>query len=945
MRRLAAPWLLSMLALHGCEAPIEHDRVWLEDDDDFTPIEAPLRPAAVHLPFLAIHGDTPRPAASGSTEAKIWSGVQVLNTSSTAASLHLDLLNHDGSLSTTLHAPNEVEAGASYTFLLNELDDDALRSGWVGAGRAWSDTPDARLEVVVNLTDGVDWSTNVADSYEGVGALRRAWRLPHLPSGAGAMTGVHIHNPRAQATSARVIVDGNVVHDVQLAPDGTQTVWLDGSASDFDDRTGRVVSDGPLAVSITSRENTPVGPRSFVAYTPPLPGASTAPLVNVQPAHGFDTHLYVQNGNVPGDLRVRYTSNDGRVCDEIVHDVAAYETIDFGWSFHPDRVRLNELGSCTDHRLALDDAFIGMAEILDAEASADGPAAVAVQINGSGRASAYASIDPQRHGADTIVLPLLQAFNGLDVPQDGDPPPFPATPGWWSGFSLMNAANTSTHVSCDYFDVDDGWVANEQFDLAAQAVIDSQQYDALYPRYRDQRRSFVGSASCKGDADAKLIAIVNQQQHWDGAPLSYVAPPGVRNTAAALEVSPHWLVDTPLRGESFYAGLPPTDATIVARIPAGRHEIRVDGQAVASSEPGESLLQTVVRRDDLAMGSHTVQLVGPSGTVITQETIEVSEPLYLVLSTDFDDTRFGQDVLDEMDKIRADHPQMVYSHFFAPYHFTDPAITDARRDEITQWVLSRSQNYGDELGVHFHGWCHFTDTVPVNCRTNETYTVGADPTGYMIHVGAYPRGEMAQILGHASAVYREHGLGTPTSFRAGAWSADADTLLALTDADYLVDSSAAPNAEQYVGQGEFWFMKFSPFYAYLVATWQGLSETAPPYWPGTQDLRVSSPSPIGVLEVPDSALMVDYLTTAQHLDILQRIAPANQALHEARMFQFGFHPNSWLHVRSGVEQPERPLLSEITDRVLDGVDQTLLAHDRGPGIWVRISDLTLEEWD
>ena len=63
--------------------------------------------------------------------------------------------------------------------------------------------------------------------------------------------------------------------------------------------------------------------------------------------------------------------------------------------------------------------------------------------------------------------------------------------------------------------------------------------------------------------------------------------------------------------------------------------------------------------------------------------------------------------------------------------------------------------------------------------------------GYTIKLSAYG----ARADGHAArstraTIFNERGLGTPKTFRAGGWTADINTLLALADNGYVADTSA-----------------------------------------------------------------------------------------------------------------------------------------------------------
>ena len=120
----------------------------------------------------------------------------------------------------------------------------------------------------------------------------------------------------------------------------------------------------------------------------------------------------------------------------------------------------------------------------------------------------------------------------------------------------------------------------------------------------------------------------------------------------------------------------------------------------------------------------------------------------------------------------------------------------------------------------------------------------------------------------------DRGLGTPKTFRAGGWTADASTLLALDDNGYVADSSALN--WQYI---EEW--KGKELYTWTMSHWSQITDTSQPYYPSTTDPQASQPgSNIKMLEVPDNGVMIDYVSVAQMSDLrreLRRSTPRDGA--------------------------------------------------------------------
>lgn len=348
-----------------------------------------------------------------------------------------------------------------------------------------------------------------------------------------------------------------------------------------------------------------------------------------------------------------------------------------------------------------------------------------------------------------------------------------------------------------------------------------------------------------------------------------------------------------------------------------------------SRDPESGRFQHRVSLAGLAAGDHHVRVTLPHGSEdLASSVVHLSAPLYVVVSTDWDDTRFGDEFLTRMELLRERHPRMRITHFFAPYHYTDPAITASRKRKIDDYIKMQRDRHGDEIGLHIHGWCHFVRTANVPCNRTDTFDrrvatlTPGDTTGYTAILDAYPQADMARILAESIAMYERNGLGRPSSFRAGGWSAGAGTLRALVETGFRVDSSAVPphTISQWNGYVLFdWLMK----------NWKGITETSQPYYPSPENPAVPGrETALPLLEVPDNGSLVDYRTAAQMSQVLKANYPGG-ALAKSTVYQIGYHP---------------PSLSErfatAMDLALSEVDAISCADDKGPAVFVNISELT-----
>ncbi len=323
-------------------------------------------------------------------------------------------------------------------------------------------------------------------------------------------------------------------------------------------------------------------------------------------------------------------------------------------------------------------------------------------------------------------------------------------------------------------------------------------------------------------------------------------------------------------------------------------------------------LKTEISVDNLKPGDYTLRVYNPnlenSGA---SANIHVSYPLYVVVSTDWDDTRTGNRVLNNIEALHRQFHDLRLTHFFAPYHYTDPQISSARKLEIDRFIKRQRDLYGDEIGVHIHGWCHFIQTTGVPCRTAETFGTD-DGTGYTTILAAYQLDEMTRILGAAVDMYAKHDLGRPRSFRAGGWTADETVFKALEANHFMVDSSAVP--PNYLTP---W--KGYALYDWNMAHWSHITETSQPYFPG-----------VNILEVPDNGVLVDYVSVADMINTYNLNHPGGGPLAKSTVYQIGFHP---------VDSFSQERYQRIVD-TLKYVEKHSYAQDLGPVKYVTARELT-----
>jgi hypothetical protein len=373
---------------------------------------------------------------------------------------------------------------------------------------------------------------------------------------------------------------------------------------------------------------------------------------------------------------------------------------------------------------------------------------------------------------------------------------------------------------------------------------------------------------------------------------------------------------TPEQGELAFriAGLPAESAL----------EVSIDGEpaGLVRFEGGGHLFSADV--SELGPGEHELVVAGASGTEVARATFLRSFPLYVVVSTDWDTSDNPTDTYTFQEQLHAWHPELVLTHFAAPYTFTDPVLSPARVRFNVEWLTSMRDGHGDEIGVHIHPYCHFVSEAGVACRTQPSFRDAAgDPTGYTVVLASYTEEEMLAMLRHADDLFAAHDLGKPTSFRAGGWTAEAHTLRALARAGYVADTSAMTwrRLEEWEN------VPGSTLYGWVREHWADIDERSQPYWPAFEDAGHAGSPNVGLLEVPDNGVLVDYVSAAEMIDVFETVWDGG-ALGEPRTVSIGYHPPNF-----------RASYRDRIDDALGHFDQFLASGGRGPVVYARLSDL------
>jgi hypothetical protein len=381
--------------------------------------------------------------------------------------------------------------------------------------------------------------------------------------------------------------------------------------------------------------------------------------------------------------------------------------------------------------------------------------------------------------------------------------------------------------------------------------------------------------------------------------------------AIALAVERCWT----MIGDDLTAGDDALPISIVPPPGTAALEAFVDGVGVGALHEEDGSLALVLDLRDVAPGVHEITVASPGDQEpFARARFVRTHPLYIVVSTDWDDPDAQDASLARHGVLHARHPALILTHLVGPVTFADPSVAPERAADLAAFLRGMRDDRGDEIGLHLHPWCTFVETTGVPCRTWPSVIDGSeDPSGYSVVLASYPDADAERLLAAAVDVLDEAGLGRPVSFRAGAWTAGPGTLRALAAAGLQVDSSAVNwrLLEEWAGLGPD---------AWGAAHWPTTDDRSQPYRPAEVEAGT-------LLEVPDNGALVDYVTAAEMIDILDANG-ARSSLDEPHAVSLGWHAAT-------LSAPEMDRI----DEALTHADAYLHAADSGPVVYARLGDL------
>src|SRR6266480_2453178 len=181
------------------------------------------------------------------------------------------------------------------------------------------------------------------------------------------------------------------------------------------------------------------------------------------------------------------------------------------------------------------------------------------------------------------------------------------------------------------------------------------------------------------------------------------------------------------------------------------------------------------------------QLAGGETVVATHE-FKLSAPEYVVWTLDFEGDASADSELANTAAI-ADGVGVPMTIMWNPRVWTTVQVGDARAAAMLAWTKDRASK-GDEVSLHLHMWTDFVRAAGVVPRTAPNWAGRSD--GYDVPITAYPETDQRALIEYSLRLMSEHGLGRPTTFRAGGQFANDATLRTLAGLGFAADASAVP---------------------------------------------------------------------------------------------------------------------------------------------------------
>jgi hypothetical protein len=305
----------------------------------------------------------------------------------------------------------------------------------------------------------------------------------------------------------------------------------------------------------------------------------------------------------------------------------------------------------------------------------------------------------------------------------------------------------------------------------------------------------------------------------------------------------------------------------------------IEGQGETPLRRNGAIWTGSVPLDGFAAGEHTIGIFEHIAPVslyrVATATFLLTRPEYVVWTLDFEGDASGDAELTNTSAI-ADGLKIPMSVFWNPRVWTTSQVSAERQEAMLAWTKDRMTK-GDEVALHLHMWTDYVRAVGLVPRTAPSWAGRGD--GYDVPITAYPENEQQAMIGYGVKLMVQHGLPTPTSFRAGGDFADAATLRAVAASGFNADCTAVAKDYPPIGR--------------IPYPWT-LPAGAQPYRPSSTDANAAGD--LALLEAPTIGGNTFGFTTQtiqpQIRANLGLFAPAGAAATERKAITVVSHPGT-----------------------------------------------------
>jgi hypothetical protein len=345
------------------------------------------------------------------------------------------------------------------------------------------------------------------------------------------------------------------------------------------------------------------------------------------------------------------------------------------------------------------------------------------------------------------------------------------------------------------------------------------------------------------------------------------------------------------------------------------YRYRINGTKVEGDleSAGENRYTASISTEKLEPGTYTVTAVAENTCSSAESdpyTFNISYPLYVTWTIDWEGNDVKQEYLNDMHELSRKHYDFPMTHFFNPRIYATSAVSKTRADYLTNWVIDRRDTYGDSIGLHLHMYTDMVQAAGVTPHYDPCW--GWSTTdGYDSLVSGYSYDDMDKILDWSADRFEENGLGNPKSFRAGGWFANETTLKALNDNGFDYDSS---------GRTNFVFGRNN-----VTSPWD-LTTTTQPYRPNVDNQNIGTGKTLDLWELPNNG-GDSWAFSEEDMNKRYQENKTGEILPDKRVVTYLSHPD-WFY-------EDKPKLDGLFTRI----ETDLYQNDTGPVIFATLDEV------